>query len=249
MLVTAVVAFSAICGFGKQALTLMPTMKLLVQYTILRWALGEFLVCWLAADHAFSELGSARRQGRLRDWLATPTTMGEIAKAFALSTSVLLMLGVVAIGVAEASVPYSSTLIARMYLDSATTQTVFQVSVALIITICHLATARYAAIRTTHAALTMETSSPAWASTLGRMAYELLIVSSISLAVAWCIATARSGGALWPVSFGRLRETNFLEAFLITVGVVNLAMKVALARYWMRKTSTLPTPDTVPDAG
>ncbi len=249
MLAFVVLMFAGICGFGKMAITLMPSIKRFVEYTSMRWALGEFLVCWLAADHAFSELGGARRKGHLRDWLTTPTTLGEIATAFTRSTSSLLVLAVIAAGIIEACVPYGSNFIARMFRDDARMQILYQVSIAIIITICHAATARYASVRTTQSALHGSATSATWVNVLGRMGLELGIITAISVLVAYCVSALLTDNTPSPLSFASMRDPRFLTAFLLVLAVTNLALTMALPRVLLRRVGAMPTPDTVPDAG
>lgn len=249
MLAFVVLMFAGICGFGKMAITLMPSIKLFVEYTSMRWALGEFLVCWLAADHAFSELGGARRKGRLRDWLTTPTTLGEIATAFTRSTSSLLVIAVVAAGIIEACVPYGSNFLARMFRDDAKMQIVYQVIIAAIITACHASTARYSSVRTTQSALANSPTSATWMNALGRMSYELLIITTISLLLAYGAAALFTDKAPSPISFASMRDPQFLTTFLIVLAVTDIALKEALTRFLIRRVGSMPTPDTVPDAG
>jgi len=249
MLAFVMLMFSGICGFGKQAITLMPSIKLFIQYTALRWALGEFLVCWLAADHAFSELGGARRKGRLRDWLATPTSLSEIGAAFSRSTAALLAAAVVAAGIVEACVPYGSNMLARILGDDARMQILYQVAIAVLITACHVESARYAAARTTQLALANAPTSGAWVNTLGRMGYELLVVNAISVLLSYLLTAAFTGRPLWPVMFANLRDPGFLTIFLVLLGATNLAFKIKLTRTALHRIGTMQTPDTVPDAG
>lgn len=67
------------------------------------WVLGEFLICWMAADSVFPAWGRLKKEGTLEAVYLSRVTAREVHDAFLWSTSLLVILA----GILSLALPYS----------------------------------------------------------------------------------------------------------------------------------------------
>ncbi|MDX2177538.1 MAG: hypothetical protein SF028_13820 [Candidatus Sumerlaeia bacterium] len=225
MLAYVTLVFVGALAMLKMRFTSTPETVLL--YGALRWGLGEFLWCWMAADHAFSTLGRARRQGRLRDWLLTPLGAQDIGGGFVASTVLLLAAGCVGAGVGEALFAYHPRLGNNL---EALNIPWFAFGAGVLFpvaaTASHLATCLWAAAHSSERALGAAPGALAWARTLASQGFRLAVVVAASL-----LATAMATIPLWQWALDAVRADSVPGAFsdlasarLHTAAVASLAV-------------------------
>lgn len=62
--------------------------------TALAWGIGEFVVCWMAADHTFSTWGAMRERGVVRELVVSRMGGREVAGAIIVSTTLFIGIAV-----------------------------------------------------------------------------------------------------------------------------------------------------------
>jgi hypothetical protein len=162
--------FTATVMLGFRSAIFTPTG--LVAWVAMRWAIGEFLWSWMAADHCFSGIGKARRNGQLRDWRLTTMTRGEIAGGYTHATTVFLAIGVVAWGVVDmvAPLPEGPNL---SWEHRPVEAALWRFGIPVALTVSHVATAYWASARCVSRALGSDGGVGVWAMTLGGLGIRI----------------------------------------------------------------------------
>ncbi len=237
------VASCAIGAIAKEWATGTSSFGMVVDYHILRWGMGELLWCWLAADHAFSELHLARRQGRMADWRATPNDAPAIARSFADETYRLLVPVIVLFALGDAVHPYGGRPLAFLLPQFPEAEWAFRWGTPACMGVAHLATARLAVLVTTADAFAAPPTVARWGWCLARLGWALAAVKVASLLGAYALAAClpHPGGAMWG-GLALLRVPWRAPVFLCGVLVFEVLLKWALARGALRRLSRIDFP-------
>lgn len=230
LLVGITVAACGIGAFAKEWATATGSFGMVIDYHILRWGMGELLWCWLAADHAFSELGTARKQGRMGDWRLTPNSAGGIGGAFAGTTHRLLVPSILLFALGDALHPYAGRPLAFLEPHFRGTVWAFQFGTPACMAVSHLATARLAVLVLTREAFQFAPTAGHWAWSLARLGVILLAVTAASLFGAYVLASAFQGpGPIGGRGLGILRLQWVPPLFLAGLLLWQVGLKWALA--------------------
>jgi hypothetical protein len=192
ILASVCVFFSVTCGVLKYKFASTPGTVL--GYVAFRWFLGEFLWCWLAADHAFSTIKHAREAGHWRDWCMTPLKAPQIASAFILSTSRALGIAVMATSVVEALIPFHPAI------AGADGSQLCRVALLLALWFGHGATIPLAVSAMAHAAIRHRIDGVNWAKALGKLLSWVGLVAVVAAVIGRYIMKAVAFILLSPVA-------------------------------------------------
>lgn len=181
-----------------------------------RWGLGEFLWCWMAADHCFTTIGHLRESARLRDWRLTLIAPREITGGLIRATTLLLAGGIALWFIADLIELYPERITARagkpgLFL-------LWWIGFPLAMAVSHLATAWMAAAWCTRAALRREmTPHWRWAGALASLSlilFGLLIV----ILFAWVRLTINPR----PADAANLAYIDLIEPLYHTSGMATM---------------------------
>ncbi len=245
MLAGVTIAACAIGAFAKEWATSTGSFGMVIDYHILRWGVGELLWCWLAADHAFSEIGLARRQGHMADWEATPNSAPMVAGAFARATYRFIAPAVLIHAIGDALQPYPGDPLKFLLPQFPGSYWAFQVGAPVCMAVAHLATARMAVLILTHEAFLREPTPWAWARSLMQVGLALAAVSAASLFLGFVVATAAPvPDSAMAGGLRVLRLPHLAPLFLAGVLVGQVSLKWLLAVAARRRIAQVQFPAT-----
>ena len=207
MLAVGVLAMEAALWFGA---TLVTSMSELYLWITVRWALGEFFWCWMAADHLFTSFGRLRKTGQLEEWMTTEHSPREIVRGVTDSTFWFLAMGVLvslacdyaifvyefgeivarepgALKVAFSMLPLDFLMVGTVGRDAAIGMGAAALVMFLILA-AHaslLATVRMAVAKCARNALQREASTLTWAGTLVKLGVFLALLATAMILLLW----------------------------------------------------------------
>ncbi|MEQ8818803.1 MAG: hypothetical protein RLY93_01055 [Sumerlaeia bacterium] len=155
----------------------------------LRWAVGELLWAWMAADHCFTIVGRARRGGMLRELKLTTSTPHEIAAAVIHSTWLFVSVGVLLWSLAEFFIPFGDPRVFT-WPSPPVALWLWIGAVPLVLAINHSATAHLASALCTNRALRPGATTATWAGSMGTLAWMVALALFPALLAAGGILAA-----------------------------------------------------------